>query len=69
MPKNDYWKLSALESAKLIRNGSISAEDLVSSCIQRVNQTNSKINAIVDDLSEAALEKAYEADITMRTRG
>ena len=62
MPKNDYWKLSAFESAKLIRNGSISAEDLVSSCIQRVNQTNSKINAIVDDLSEAALEKAYEAD-------
>ena len=62
MPKNDYWKLSAFESAKLIRNGSISAEDLVSSCIERVNQTNKKINAIVDDLSEAALEKAYESD-------
>ena len=46
MPKNDYWKLSAYESAKLIKDGSILAEDLVSSCIERVNQTNNKINAI-----------------------
>ena len=59
MPKNDYWKLSAYESAKLIKDGSISAEDLVSSCIERVNQTNNKINAIVDNLSEPALEKAH----------
>ena len=36
MPKNDYWKLSAYESAKLIKDGSILAEDLVSSCIERV---------------------------------
>ena len=62
MPKNDYWKLSAVESAKFIKDGSISAEDLVSSCIERVNQTNNKINAIVDNLSEPALEKAYELD-------
>ena len=62
MPKNDYWKLSAFEGARLIRNGSISAEDLVSSCIERVNQTNNKINAIVDDLSASALEKAHELD-------
>ena len=63
MPKNDLWKLSAFEGARLIRNGSILAEDLVSSCIDRVNQTNNKINAIVDDLSGPALEKAYELDI------
>ena len=62
MPKNDYWKLSAYESTKLIKDGSILAEDLVSSCIERVNQTNNKINAIVDDLSESALEKAHELD-------
>ena len=59
MPKNDLWKLSAFEGARLIRNGSILAEDLVSSCIDRVNQTNNKINAIVDYLSSPALEKAY----------
>ena len=63
MPKNDYWKLSAFEGARLIRNGSILAEDLVSSCIDRVNQTNNKINAIVDDLRGPALEKAHELDI------
>ena len=62
MPKNDYWKLSANESAKLIRNGSISAEDLVSSCVERTKETNTKINAIVDDLSVPALEKARELD-------
>ena len=62
MPKNDYWKLSAYESAKLIKDGSILAEDLVSSCIERVNQTNNKINAIVDDLSASALEKAHALD-------
>ena len=62
MPKNDYWKLSAYESAKLIKDGSILAEDLISSCIERVNQTNNKINAIVDDLSASALEKAHELD-------
>ena len=62
MSKNDYWKLSAFEGAKLIRAGSISAEDLVSSCIERVSQTNNKINAIVDDLREPALEKAHELD-------
>ena len=68
MPKNDYWKLSAFEGARLIRNGSISAEDLISSCIERVNQTNNKINAIVDDLSAPALEKAYELD-TLSKKG
>ena len=57
MPKNDYWKLSAFKSAKLIRDGSISAEDLVSSCLERVNQTNNKINAKVDDLSDSAQKK------------
>ena len=62
MQKNDYWKLSAYESAKLIKDGSILAEDLVSSCIERVNQTNNKINAIVDDLGASALEKAHELD-------
>ena len=62
MPNNDYWKLSAHESAKLIRDGSISAEDLVSSCIERTKETNNKINAIVDDLSVPALERARELD-------
>ena len=52
MSKNDYWKLSAFEGAKLIRDGSISAEDLVSSCIDRVNQKNNKINAIVEFVME-----------------
>ena len=62
MPNNDYWKLSAHESAKLIRDGSISAEDLVASCIERTKETNNKINAIVDDLSVPALERARELD-------
>ena len=62
MPKNDYWKLSAYESSKLIKDGSILVEDLVSSCIERVSQTNNKINAIVDDLRVSALEKAHELD-------
>ena len=62
MPKNDYWKLSAHESARLIRDGSISAEDLVASCIERTKETNDKINAIVDDLSVPAMERAHELD-------
>jgi Asp-tRNA(Asn)/Glu-tRNA(Gln) amidotransferase A subunit family amidase len=53
MPKNDYWKLSANESAKLIRNGSISAEDLVSSCVERTKATNKKIGLLINFGSES----------------
>lgn len=63
MKKNDFWRLSAVEISRLTRAGDISAEQVTQSHIDRMVKINPQLNAVVEDLSEAALERARYLDV------
>ena len=62
MSNEPLWKLGAFETANLIKKREISAVEAVSSSIERVKSKNQKLNAVVDDLSEEALNEAKQLD-------
>ena len=53
---------TASHLADLIRKGELSARELMEAQLARIDQVNPHVNAIVTLQSEAALEKAREAD-------
>ena len=55
-------KLPALELAKNIAGGTISAKEATQHFIDRITQHNPAINAIIDTHFDAALESAEAAD-------
>ena len=67
MSENDtwdqpLWQWSACALAKAIADKEIRCVDAVGSSIDRLRATNDAINAVVDDLSESALQQAAEHD-------
>ncbi|MBO9435836.1 amidase family protein [Ruegeria sp. R13_0] len=62
MTQSKIWQLSATELTTLTRNGDLSAEDAVASSISRMNAVNPDLNAVVEDLSQQALERARALD-------
>jgi amidase len=56
------WQWSAVDTAGAIREGRISAEQVVQAHIDRMHAVNPGLNAVVVDLSEPALEAARAAD-------
>lgn len=62
MSDSELWRLSATETAARTRSGDISAEAAVASSIGRMNAVNPGLNAVVEDLSQEALEQARELD-------
>ncbi len=62
MAEHDIWRLSATETAKRTRNGDITAEAAVSSSITRMRAVNPDLNAVVEDLSDEALDRARALD-------
>ena len=63
------WKLSAIETARRIRDREVSAREVVQSHVERLRAINPWLNAISCDLSEQALIDADEADKSLATRG
>lgn len=57
-----YWQQSACEISEAISSGQTTASEVVSSTVERMRAKNAKINAIVDDLGDAAIETAIEHD-------
>jgi amidase len=53
---------SATEQAKAIRQKRTSSEELVRACIRRIEEVNSKLNAVVQLPAATALAQAREAD-------
>lgn len=53
---------SVSELIKLIRKKEISSEELVKACLERIEEVNPKLNAVVQLRAEQALEEAREAD-------
>ena len=64
---NKLLMLSATTLAAKIRSKEITSEQLVEACIERINEINSLINAVVDRRFEAAIEEARKCDRIIAT--
>lgn len=60
--QDPLWSWSAKELAYGIRTRLISSREVVSSCLNRIQEVNPKINAIVEVIAEEALQAADKAD-------
>lgn len=59
---DELWRWSAAELAYGIRTKQISSREVVQSCINRIEEVNPKLNALVEVLTEDALQSADLAD-------
>ena len=62
MASSPLWRLSAVDAAEAIRDGSVSAQALMEAHVARLRAVNPGLNAVVVDLSAAALDGAVAAD-------
>lgn len=58
----DLWRLGAVETAALIRNGEASSGDVTQAHLARLAEVNPGLNAVVNDMSVAAQAAAEQAD-------
>lgn len=58
----DLWRLSAVETARAIRAGEVSAQAVMASHVERMRLVNPALNAVVVDLSDQAMKAARAAD-------
>ena len=59
---SDLIYQSAARMAEQIRSGQLSSRELVTACLQRIDQVNPKINAVVQLCQERALDEADKLD-------
>jgi amidase len=62
MTQTDIWRLSATDLTTLTRRGDLSATEAVRASIERMDEVNPHLNAVVEDLREQALERAEALD-------
>lgn len=62
LPENDILKLSASEAARKIRAGLLTSTDLVSACLQRIEETDGQLKAWAHLDRDKALAEAGELD-------
>ncbi len=60
--KKPIWQWSAVETAKAIRKGKVSAEEVTKAHLARMKAANPALNAVVVDLGKEALKAAKAAD-------
>lgn len=68
-PDGELWQWSACDLAEAIRGGEVSCAEALASVVARIRASNHKLNAIVDDLSEAALAQAGDYDRVLKDDG
>jgi amidase len=59
---SDICQLTAVEMARLVRSGALSSREVVAAHLDRIDQVNPGVNAIVTLVKDAALARAAEAD-------
>ncbi len=69
MSDSAIWQMSACDLAAAIAAKQISASEAVEAAVARLNACNPKLNAVVDDLSEQAVEAARGLDRQMAAGG
>ena len=62
MNSSNIWQWSAVKTSEAVKKKKISAVDAVQSAIDRMDEVNEKVNAVVVDLREEALIKAKQID-------
>ena len=62
MTSTPIWQMSATDLASAIASGEISSTQAVQAAVDRMHAVNPQLNAVVDDLSEQALQKARAQD-------
>ncbi len=62
MSDQDLWRLSATQTVARTHAGDITAEASIAAALDRMNAVNPKLNAVVDDLSTQARERARALD-------
>lgn len=62
MTKDTLWRLSATEMAARAHSGDVTAEAVTQAAIDRMNAVNPALNAVVEDLSAEALDRARALD-------
>lgn len=60
--ENQLWQWTATDLAAAIRTRKISSREALESCLERLDEVNPQINAVVDDLRDDAREVADTAD-------
>ena len=67
MDTASHWQLSAADAARMIRDGALSAEELVGSCLARIRELESNVQAWTFLDEEHALAQARAADELRRS--
>jgi len=62
----ELWALAACDLARLVREGEVSARDVVQAHLDRIAQVNPSVNAVTAVLAEQALVAADAADTALR---
>jgi amidase len=62
MKKEELWKWTAVELAEAIRTKKVSSREAVESCLNRIEEVNPKVNALVEVSPDEALASADAAD-------
>jgi amidase len=63
MSDQDLWRLSAAQTAAQTTAGNITAESATAAAVAQMNAVNPALNAVVEDLSAQAMERARALDI------
>ena len=69
MTDRPVWQLSACELADAIAAGEMSSKEAVSAAVERMNERNGAINAVVDAFGEEAIAEAEALDDEMKRSG
>jgi amidase len=64
---SEIWQMSAVETAKAIRDRKISASEVTAAHLERLRDVNPGVNAVTYDLSDSAFEAATAADAVARS--
>ena len=65
---DELWSWGAVELAQAIRQRKVSAREAVTSCLNRIESVNPRINAVVETRPEEALAAADAADAAVAAR-
>ena len=69
MTDTPLWQLGACDLAAKTRSGEVSAVEAVAASVERVQDLNGHLNAVVDDLTDQALEEAEALDAEFAAQG
>lgn len=67
--KKELWQYSACEIASATHAGKLSAQEVTEAAIQRMNDVNPSLNAVVETLQEHAIDDAKKLDQSDEPKG